>query len=371
LGNGKNVIIYQLKVFRRDVVTILTKVGFTIDALYPLGDFSRFVVYDLPNYNMNNNFSALIESGKNLLPSMDLVLHIAYEEPFDVRVRAMGNLGIFLVSCKRTEISQTIVEPIICRLKLLASTTGLVPRDTYSSYITHNPTDALRTFTGDQSEVGFIRQHQKSDEAIKPAVDRMLLLQEEPYREDRFDLLRSVISSLKGLKEENAAVHKRVDPIFFMTCFRNYFFPIEIDGQLYNAPSGVHIANIIILDVVSGCTDAPYYETVKELLPYLEPGDQLKINHAMSSVSLKDRYLEDYKANIRDTTKELTLLAEIYQGLLNFRNVHQGLVTRYIRKQDPSVTIGTGGFPFDTFLQERIDMVKSSRDSVRKRYEGQ
>ncbi|ARP44485.1 hypothetical protein GTHT12_02991 [Geobacillus thermodenitrificans] len=151
----------------------------------------------------------------------------------------------------------------------------------------------------------------------------------------------------------------------------SYFFPIEIDGQLYNAPSGVHIANIIILDVVSGCTDAPYYETVKELLPYLEPGDQLKINHAMSSVSLKDRYLEDYKANIRDTTKELTLLAEIYQGLLNFRNVHQGLVTRYIRKQDPSVTIGTGGFPFDTFLQERIDMVKSSRDSVRKRYEGQ
>ncbi|WP_366664337.1 monodechloroaminopyrrolnitrin synthase PrnB family protein [Geobacillus thermodenitrificans] len=123
----------------------------------------------------------------------------------------------------------------MCRLKLLASTTGLVPRDTYSSYITHNPTDALRTFTGDQSEVGFIRQHQKSDEAIKPAVDRMLLLQEEPYREDRFDLLRSVISSLKVLKEENAAVHKRVDPIFFMTCFRNYRIdPLNLDTSYLN-----------------------------------------------------------------------------------------------------------------------------------------
>ena len=58
--------------------------------------------------------------------------------------------------------------------------------------------------------------------------------------------------------------------------------------------------------------------------------------------------------------EELSLLDEIYQSIIEYRLTHQGIVNRYIRKQDPDVKYGTGGFPFDSFLQELIDMVEVS-----------
>lgn len=78
----------------------------------------------------------------------------------------------------------------------------------------------------------------------------------------------------------------------------------------------------------------------------------------MSRPSLKEHYLE---ANHLD---ELSLLDEIYQSLIEYRLTHQGIVNRYIRKQDPDVKYGTGGFPFDSFLQELIEMVKVSREDI-------
>lgn len=73
----------------------------------------------------------------------------------------------------------------------------------------------------------------------------------------------------------------------------------------------------------------------------------------MAAPSLKQTYSADLKAG-RDRSSELTLLVDIYDEIIKFRNVHQGLVSRYIRNQDASVARGTGGFAFDIFYKSAL-----------------
>ncbi|MCY9517723.1 monodechloroaminopyrrolnitrin synthase PrnB family protein [Paenibacillus apiarius] len=334
------------------------------DLHYPLGAFSRFVVNDLPPLNKTGSPADLLRLGISLLPDDNQqLIDFVYHRPYNEKVLAMGDLGIFLVSCLKRGILASELRRVYSILDLFSLATGLIPRDTYASYIAYNPADSLRTFTGDASEVAFITRHQQSELALKPAVEELLKLQFEPYMPERLDILSAVRAAMRQVRKENAEVHKGVDPVFFITFFRDYFFPIEVNGTSYNAPSGVHIAGVILTDLITGTADDAYIETTHDLLPYLEPCEQFRIKNAMAAPSLKQIYSADLKSG-RDSSSELNLLVDIYDEIVKFRNVHQGLVSRYIRNQDASVARGTGGFAFDTFLQERIDVVAQAKRTV-------
>ncbi|BFH12594.1 hypothetical protein J6TS7_00020 [Paenibacillus dendritiformis] len=272
----------------------------------------------------------------------------------------MGDLGIYLISCLKQGILASELHRVSSILDLFSLLTGLIPRDTYASYIAYNPADSLRTFTGDASEVAFITRHQQSELALKPAVEELVKLQSDPCLPERLEILKAVKAAMRQVRKENAEVHKGVDPVFFITFFRDYFFPVEVNGINYNAPSGVHIASVILTDLITGTADDAYMETTRDLLPYLEPCERFRIKNAMAAPSLKQIYSADLKSG-RDRSSELNLLVDIYDEIIKFRNVHQGLVSRYIRNQDASVSKGTGGFAFDTFLQERIDVVDQAK----------
>ncbi|TCP66099.1 monodechloroaminopyrrolnitrin synthase PrnB family protein [Baia soyae] len=338
-----------------------------VDPLFPLGEFSHYVVERLPKHNMNDEFEQ-VAKGNHLLPNIYTIHKIAFYTSFEVRIRSMGDLGIYLVSCLRAGIPMEKLSPIYGALCVLSPTTGVVPRDTYCSYATHNSEEAMRTFTGHESEIGFIRQHQRSDEALMPAVDHLLQLQTTNDGMNCGESLTIIRDCIKKLIDENKNVHQAVDPVFFIKYFREYFFPIEINGKMLNAPSGVHLANIIILDIGIGSADARYLDTTDELMDYLEPIERLKINQTKALPSLKEKFIQEYEETKGANRKELDLLMEIYKYMRIYRYVHQGLVTRYIRKQDTNVKFGTGGFPFDEFLEERIQIVKRAEEDVRKAF---
>lgn len=334
------------------------------DLHYPLGAFSRFVVNELPPLNKTGSPVDLLRLGLSLLPDDDQqLIEFAYHRPYIEKVRAMGDLGIYLISCLKQGILASELHRVYSILDLFSLLTGLIPRDTYASYIAYNPSDSLRTFTGDASEVAFITRHQQSELALKPAVEELVKLQSDPDMPERLEILGAVKAAMRQVRKENAEVHKGVDPVFFITFFRDYFFPVEVNGISYNAPSGVHIAGVILTDLITGTADNGYMATTHDLLPYLEPCEQFRIKNVMAAPSLKQTYSADLKAG-RDRSSELTLLVDIYDEIIKFRNVHQGLVSRYIRNQDASVARGTGGFAFDIFLQERIDIVAQAKRTV-------
>ncbi|MDQ0417155.1 hypothetical protein J2Z48_001327 [Croceifilum oryzae] len=338
-----------------------------VDPLFPLGEFSHYVVEMLPKHNMNDEFE-LVAKGLTLFPDFHTIHTIAFYAPFEARIRSMGDLGIYLVSCLRAGIPVEKLGSIYDSLCFLSPTTGVVPRDTYCSYATHNSEKALRTFTGHESEIGFIRQHQRSDEALMPAVDHLIRLQTTNEQMNEGESLSIILECIKKLIDENKHVHQSVDPVFFIKYFREYFFPIEIQGKMLNAPSGVHLANIILLDIGIGSADDRYLDTTNELMDYLEPIERLKIIQTKRLPSLKEKFIQQYKKTNGTNREELDLLMEIYKYMRIYRYVHQGLVTRYIRKQDTNVKFGTGGFPFDEFLEERIQIVKRAEADVRKAF---
>lgn len=334
------------------------------DLQYPLGAFSRFVVNELPPLNKTGSPAELLRLGLSLLPDDNQqLIDFAYHRPYNEKVVAMGDLGIYLISCLKQGILASELHRVYSILDLFSLLTGLIPRDTYASYIAYNPADSLRTFTGDASEVAFITRHQQSELALKPAVEQLVALQLDPDMPERLEILGAVRAAMRQVRRENAEVHKGVDPVFFITFFRDYFFPVEVNGSSYNAPSGVHIAGVILTDLITGTADDDYMAATHELLPYLEPCEQFRIKNAMAAPSLKQIYSADMKSG-RDRSSELNLLVDIYDEIIKFRNVHQGLVTRYIRNQDASVARGTGGFAFDVFLQERIDVVAQAKRTV-------
>lgn len=330
--------------------------------IYPLGIFSKKIVEELPYLNMSNNLSKIEELYK-YLPSNEQLNELLKDEKYNTSVIAMGDLGIFLVSLKRckSKIDTTLLEKL---LLLCSDFTGLPPRDTYSSYITYNPSNAMRTFTKDSSEIGFIEQHKFSDEAMNRAVELLLEVQNGMYDDLEFKL-QLADEAISKLTNENKLVHQRVNPTYFIKYFRDYFFPIDIEDTTYDAPSGVHIANIILLDIAIGTADEHYKNTANKLISYLEPYDKFRIRIAMEETSIKEKFLDN---SIKFNLKQLNLIKSIYRKLRIYRYVHQGLVTRYIRNQDPEVTKGTGGFPFDTFLQERIDIVEKAEEDVKRAF---
>ncbi|MBM7554565.1 monodechloroaminopyrrolnitrin synthase PrnB family protein [Thalassobacillus pellis] len=346
---------------------VQTEPSLSVDPLFPLEAFSDYVVHQLPEANVQQEVAAIRE-GKRHLPDMARLEHIAYQEPYHVKMVAMGDLGMFLVSCLKAGINLKEIPTVVDQLELLSLVTGVVPRDTYATYVTYNPPEALRTFSAHPSEVGFIQQHRLSDEAMKPAAEAAFRLQNEKVDQaTRLMCLKEIQQGLQGLKQENKAVHQKVDPKYFIRLFRDYFFPITLHGQEYQAPSGVHIANIILVDIIVGTANDGYFQTTEELLPYLEPRDRWKIQQAMHRVSLKTRLMNQYQEPW--DTEEMRVVIDIYKMLKHFRYVHQGLVNRYIRKQDTGVTHGTGGFSFDEFLLERIEITEATQREVQKAVE--
>ncbi|WP_078557143.1 monodechloroaminopyrrolnitrin synthase PrnB family protein [Alkalihalobacterium alkalicellulosilyticum] len=330
--------------------------------LFPLEEFSRFVVHELPHANNNENHKQL-EGAFSLVPDLKSFESFLRNSNYTEKVVAMGDLGIYLVSLKKNELSldTTTLEE---NLLLASYYTGLAPRDTYSSYITYNPSNALRTFTNHESEIGFINKHKSSDEALKDAVNKLFDLQQGEHQNVTVTLAKT-IKAIEHLIIENKDVHNHVSPPHFISFFRHYFFPLTIKGIDYQAPSGVHISNIILLDLIIGSADDNYLETTNSLLTYLEPFDKIKIMKASIKPSIKSRFLQK---DIPYNNEDVSMLIEIFRCIKIYRYVHQGLVTRYIRRQSPETTNGTGGFPFDTFLKERVDMVKKVEDNVQKHF---
>ncbi|WP_017729233.1 hypothetical protein [Halalkalibacterium ligniniphilum] len=91
--------------------------------------------------------------------------------------------------------------------------------------------------------------------------------------------------------------------------------------------------------------------------------DRLMIKQAMHIPSIKRR-IEKGDSQYKKT-EILHSVKRIYKKLRLYRMVHQGLVTRYIRNQDKEITEGTVGFPFDEFLQRRIDNVEKSESEMK------
>lgn len=328
-------------------------------SLYPLKDFSERILNQLPELNKNSNKDG-IHHLVEILPCVDAMVDIAYNAPYAIRVRAMGDLGFLLVSSIKAGLEESAIGSLIEGLNLFSHTTGLVPRDTYSSYVVYNSPDALRTFTGDESEIAFIRQHQSSDAAIRNVARDILELQMNPLCPERLIILEKIYVAIDVFKTENTRMHKMVDPKFFIRYFRDYFFPIKVNGVSLNAPSGVHVANLITIDIASGVADQDYKQTTLELLGYLEPRDKWSILKSIKFPCL----IEVYGDNAVHFQDELKLLKQIADRLEVYRLAHQGLVTRYIRRQDSSITVGTGGFPFDTFLQSRVDMSRKASTQI-------
>lgn len=324
--------------------------------LYPLGTFSEFIVHELHHYNGRSDYNTAIEKIEQLLPDVERIMHLTYYAPFQSRILALGDLGISLVTCK---LGQKVPEKLIASLQVLANTVGIVPRDNFPSYITYNPREALRTYTGDQNEKNFILHIKKSQEAIATIAQELLLLQENPFTNNRLHILQSTSQSIRILKKEMSLVHKDVDPTFFFQMFRKYFFPTEIGEGTYSSPSAVHLPELILIDVITGCADKSRLQMIPDFYPYLEPTYKLSIQNALQGPSLKEHYIKNKITD--DFKEELSLLNQIFDDLVYFRLAHQGVVTRYIRKQDASVQFGTGGFPFDTFLQELITMGKEAK----------
>lgn len=329
------------------------------DELYPLGEFSEFSVHELPNYNGKSDYKNAIDKIEQLLPDVERIIHLTYYTSFQTRMLALGDLGIGLVTCK---LGQRVPKKLIASLQVLANTVGIVPRDNFPSYITYNPTQALRTYTGNANEKNFILHIQKSQKAMATIIRELLLLQENPVKNNRLHILQSTSQSIGILKKETSLVHKDVDPTFFFQMFRKYFFPIEIGKGTYSSPSAVHLPELILIDIITGCADEKRLQMIPDFYPYLEPIYKLHIQCALQNPSLKESYIKNNLNN--NFEKELNLLNQIFDNLVYFRLTHQGVVTRYIRRQDANVQFGTGGFPFDTFLQELITMGQEAKIQI-------
>lgn len=264
----------------------------------------------------------------------------------------------------------------------------LKPVGTYATFVLYNlglhnpaaPMDmsnmyALQTFTGARDESWFFMVHCRVEMAAAPGLNAMARVFHHMAEKDHGGIcesLKTVQEALKNMQKEASKMYEGCNPAAFKS-FRHFFagfknldaFPngiiyegVDENPREYCGASGSQSTTVYAFDVFLGTkyliqTNSEFIMGMRDYMPKRHR-EFLRELEKMPSV-------RDFCKNSGDA-ELITCYNEAVKELVQFRNNHIILVTRYIVNQSghtPSLSErGTGGTEF-RFLKETRDDTNS------------
>jgi hypothetical protein len=183
------------------------------------------------------------------------------DEGFDSAFDLLGNVGLYMASCRRHEItdpsrdsSSPLKEASGLAMNIGASI-GVTPRFATAHLSTHNKAinGVYKSFTTLSAEKIFLDYNTKAILAYKRAGDALLKLHSlgisHPMCEELFEVTKE---SLEEVIKSNQILFDRLDVDDFFYCVRPYYKPYHVGFQVYRGANAGDFAGINVIDILLG-----------------------------------------------------------------------------------------------------------------------
>jgi hypothetical protein len=222
-----------------------------------------------------------------------------FEEGFDL----LGNVGLFMASCRRhdiTEPSRELTSPLVEASGLamhLGATLGLTPRFATSHLATHNTAvdGSYKTFTSLKAESLFLEYNTRGIFAYKRAADALVrslpLGISHPIS---YHLLVDAKNALDDVFNINALLYEELDTNEFFFSVRPYYKPYRVGPHVYRGANAGDFAGINEIDMLLGLCNAnniSYSQLLVDKFLYMLPDDQTRLRDAMRRRTILDELL--------------------------------------------------------------------------------
>lgn len=199
----------------------------------------------------------------------------------------VSDIGMFISSCIAHGLAISHPTIIKCQelLKKLARNIEYPPRENTYTYILLNHNIAsheIRCFTHSHFEREFIFAFQRTNQLFQRAACalRHMHISDKDALEkiaDAADALEAVEMHFRTMLL--GATRSHAD--WFRGVYKSYFPSYTVDGVLWEAPSGAHLASVMELDLILGAADDARKAAISQRLRYLTPADRTKVIGAL------------------------------------------------------------------------------------------
>lgn len=226
------------------------------------------------------------------------------DEGFDAAFDLLGNLGLYMASLRRHELTNPAREEKSPHYEAsalgmhIAASLGVVPRFATSHLGTHNSAvdGKAKTFTALADEALFIDFNTRGIFAFKRAADalkRILPLGvSHPVAETLFD---DAAAALRDVGRWNDILFNDLDVERFFYSVRPYYKPYRVGRQEYRGANAGDFSGINEIDLLLGLCRAndPYYsQLLVDKMLFMTPEDQASLRDCMRREDLLSAFLK-------------------------------------------------------------------------------
>ncbi len=222
-----------------------------------------------------------------------------FENAFDL----LGNLGLYMASMRRHEITNPAREdksPLKEASALglhIGASLGVTPRFATSHLATHNyaKNGAIKSFTTLADEFLFLKYNTLGLFAFKRAADALKRIVPMGISNPvSLTLFHNAANALRDVKAANAKLFSDLDVDRFFWSVRPYYKPYRVGRQEYRGANAGDFAGINEVDLLLGLCrgNDPYYaQLMVDKMQYMLPEDQASLRDCLRRRPLLDEFM--------------------------------------------------------------------------------
>ncbi len=274
------------------------------------------------------------------------------EKQFDAAFDVLGNLGLYLASLRRHELTNPDLEtesPYKACSALgmhIAASIGVVPRFATAHLTTHNKaiSGVQKSFTSLDDERLFIDYNLYGILAFKRAGMALMRIPSMGVSAPAAAiLLDDAKAALEQVTHHNKALFDRLNVARFFSCIRPYYKPYRVGKEVYRGANAGDFAEINQIDLLLGLcrgNDPHYAQILEEKILFMMPDDQASLRKCLSMRPILDELLDLAPANAMQSwfQKNCRLFLEVCDAHARTASQHQNmLVRKFIQKPSDGV----------------------------------
>jgi hypothetical protein len=227
------------------------------------------------------------------------------DEGFDQAFDVLGDLGLYMASLRRHELTNPAREERSPHEEATAlglhigASVGVVPRFATSHLATHNRArdGRQKSFTSLEDEILFLDYNTRGILAYKRAADALMRIPplglSHPVAETLFE---DAHRALEDVGRFNTVLFERLDVDRFFFSVRPYYKPYRVGRIEYRGANAGDFSGINEIDLLLGLCrgNDPYYsQLLVEKMLFMRPEDQASLRDCMRRQSFLDGFLDE------------------------------------------------------------------------------
>ncbi len=315
------------------------------------------------------------------------------DEGFDQAFDVLGDLGLYMASLRRHELTNPAREQRSPHEEATAlglhigASVGVAPRFATSHLATHNLArdGRQKSFTSLPDEFLFLDYNTRGILAYMRAADALMRIPplgiSHPVAETLFDDARQ---ALEDVGRFNDVLFAELDVDRFFYSVRPYYKPYRVGRQEYRGANAGDFSGINEIDLLLGLCrgNDPYYsQLLVEKMLFMHPADQVSLRDCMRRPSFLDQFLDALESNgdaawFRTNAAAFLRVCELH-GQVAAQH-HDQLVARFIEQPSRALDesklsqVTASGPPLPVLLQSleilRDLRLAAPRDDIASRH---